>query len=90
MADWDYGFLQLIWFVWRWLNGLVGRTVGREKTWFPAGKICSELVSDYFTHFPAYAQALAAEDYSENTCAPEDLYQMVIKNPSLFTLIEGK
>lgn len=43
-----YGYLQLVYFMWRWLNRKVlGRSVGREANWFPDGKICSEVQFDY-------------------------------------------
>lgn len=84
-----YGYFQLLWFVWRWLNSFVGRSVEREANWFPSGKICSELVYDYESQVSGiFVEEVARMGLTENTVTPQDLYEIVLNNPNNFKLIE--
>lgn len=68
-----YGYLQLLFFMWRWLNKKIfGRSIGREANWFPEGKICSEVQFDYMgaladetrtENFPSLEFGVAAVDF---------------------------
>jgi hypothetical protein len=42
-----YGFAQIVWFMYRWLNEAIGRDVRKQGNWFPDHLICSEVAYNY-------------------------------------------
>jgi len=83
-----YGWLQLLWFPYRWfLETVLGRTdVHREKNWFTHGVICSELLFRYLTYLDPLFSTLLSE-YDPDTVQPSDLLKVVKAYPEYFQLV---
>lgn len=79
----QYGYLQILWFMWRWLNSLIGRKL-TESNWFPNEIICSELVIDYLNALGEPYKSLF-EELDPNVVSPQDIYEIVKANPQWFT-----
>ena len=77
----SYGFLELPWFVWRWMNRLVGRDIKSQNNWSKNGTICSQLCRIYLT---ATGLGSLFEGYGKGAVAPQDLSVVMNANPQLF------
>lgn len=87
----EYGYSQLLFFVYRWFNGLFLRERTPEVNSFPLGAICSEVVCYYEEQVSdKFTQLLAEGGLTLDTVSPQDLYAIISTNPSLFTLTESK
>ena len=78
-----YGYLQCLWFVWRWLNDKLGRDISQQKNWFTRGVICDEVVYYYLWNLSDAMHPLLSK-FSPDTIQSEDLYQIVKSNPQMF------
>lgn len=99
----DYGFLQLLWFVYRWLMELFGFDVRKQKNWFPNGDVCSENTYRYLynrlkrnfcdsrtlTDYLIKQTTKQMEEWNENTFHPIDLAYVMKKEHSLFEHVES-
>lgn len=80
-----YGYLELIWFGWRWLNSLFGRDIKKQNNWFAGdGIICSQLCRYYLSQVGL--NKLFA-DYGKGSICPEDLSKIMNANPKIFTKV---
>jgi hypothetical protein len=79
-----YGFLELPWFIWRWLNSLVGRDIKHQDNWSKNGVICSELCQLYLTNC---GLGFLFEGYGIDAIHPGDLKKIMEANPKYFTKI---
>lgn len=79
-----YGFLQLPWFIWRWLNEKLGRDIRKTRNPWSKGIICSELVFE-FLHVIGKGDLLA--DLQTNTVHPEDLLRIFKAHPEMFARV---
>ncbi|MDH3252824.1 MAG: hypothetical protein OEM41_08530 [Ignavibacteria bacterium] len=83
-----YGWLQLLYFPYRWFKETVLRQkdVHREKNWFTKGMICSELQFWFLKYLdPEFSEMLA--DYDGDTVQPNDMLQIVKSRPEYFELV---
>jgi len=83
-----YGWLQLLYFPYRWFKETILRKkdVHREKNWFTKGVICSELSFWYMKYLdPAFSELL--RDFDGDTVQPDDLLKIVQANPKIFQLV---
>jgi hypothetical protein len=85
-----YGFLQLLWFVWRWLAEKLGRDVRHDRNWFSEGVICSELVYWYLRYLGSPEVDALLAPFSPDTIQAEDIRQILMSHPELFVLAEWK
>jgi hypothetical protein len=84
-----YGALQLVWFVWRWVNEKIGRDVRHEKNWMTDGVICSELVYWFLVYLgPVMGDLFKA--WNADTIQPGDIEGIILSRPDLFELIAEK
>ena len=87
-----YGFLQLLWFIYRWFMELIGFDVRKQKNWFPIGDVCSEHTYRYLKtrllkkkNRKIISKTLSQlEEWNENTFHPVDLAKVIKDNPQLF------
>lgn len=81
----QYGYLQLPWFIYRWLMKVLFKTeIKKGKNWFTQGIICSELVYHYLWLLgPQFQSALSS--YSHDTIQAQDILDIMGVNPHLFT-----
>ena len=84
-----YGKLQLLWFPYRSLMEFFRKDVRKQKNWLSDGVICSELVFYYLYNLGELFQNLL-KDFNPDTIQAEDIRQIVINNPDIFTLKECK
>lgn len=77
-----YGFLEYPWFIWRRLNLLVGKDIKAHNNWNSSGIICSQLCVAYLT---ACGLAYLFDGYGKGSIAPQDLQNIFIAYPELFT-----
>lgn len=90
-AGMTYGFLQLPWFIWRWINRKFGRDIHRELNWFNTNIICSGEVFDYWIYLGlGMIIPTTMSQYHQSTIAPADILSIVKRNPDLFVLVEQK
>jgi hypothetical protein len=82
-----YGYLQLPWFAWRWINEKIGRDIRKENNWLTDGVICSELVYDYLKQLSPYTFELLS-GFNPDIIQSEDIYRIVKAHPEAFQLIE--
>ena len=85
-----YGFLQLPWFIWRWLCTKIGFDIKNEKNWSASGTICSKLVWTYLISLPPVISSLFSEFKEGNSVSPQDIYVCVQKNPEIFMYLSIK
>ncbi len=86
----NYGYLQLLWFVYRWFMGLFHIDVRKQGNWFPEGIICSELVYNYLKSLAqkkSFLFLLYLEKWNSNAFTPEDLAEVINKEPKIFKLV---
>lgn len=84
-----YGYLQLLWFIWRWAASKFGMDVRRCRNWLPGGVICSELVYWYLFYLGGEFRKLI-EPFTSNTIQAHDIYEIIQSRPDLFYLVEEK
>jgi len=84
----EYGWLQLLWFPYRWFKETVlgAKNVHREKNWFTRGVICSELLFWYLKYLDPLFSDLFRE-YDGDTVQPNDLLMVVKARPDIFQLV---
>jgi hypothetical protein len=81
-----YGYMSYIWFIYRWLMRKFGKEPQHMWHCFNHGTICSELVSHYlFNLGGAHAKLLDGRDL--NTLSPQEIYELIQQNPSLFRFV---
>jgi hypothetical protein len=85
----QYGYLQILWFVWRWFaEKVLRKDVTHKKNWFTDGVVCSELVYVYLLQLGIISGALAK--FNSDTVQAEDLLQIVKSNPEIFEKVIEK
>jgi hypothetical protein len=90
-AGMTYGFLQLPWFIWRWINSKFGRDIHKELNWFNTNIICSGEVFDFWIYLGlGMIIPKVMSQYHPSTIAPADILAIVKRNPDLFELVEQK
>jgi hypothetical protein len=77
-----YGFLEYVWFIWRKLNLLFGRDIKNQNNWNTNGMICSQLV----VAFLKACKLDIFQGYGNGSIAPQDLRNIMVAHPELFTL----
>lgn len=80
----SYGFLELPWFIWRWMNGLVKRDIKAQNNWSHNGTICSQLCRVYLTNAGI---GFLFEGYGKGSVAPQDISVIMNANPKFFKRI---
>jgi hypothetical protein len=86
----QYGYLQLIWFMYRWINEKIfRRDVRHQKNWLSDGVICSELCWHYLNNFGGeYAELVSG--FNPDTIQAQDIWNLILSRPDLFRLAEKK
>lgn len=82
----SYGYLEYLWFMWRYFNLLFGRDIKSHDNWIQQGVVCSGLVRQYI-EFLGYGNLFS--EFGKDAMSAEDIYKIVKNNP-LFELIESK
>lgn len=82
-----YGYLQLLWFVWRWANELIGRDIRSQKAWFPGGQICSELLWHYLMRLGVHEITEAIKNWNAESVHVEDFHKLFLSMPQYFERI---
>jgi hypothetical protein len=88
-AGTTYGFLQLLWFIYRWAMEKLGKDVRKGKNWFPQNKVCSEMVYNLMLKVGLYYRSdlkKKLDEWNENTVTPEDIKRVVEAFPAIFKL----
>jgi hypothetical protein len=93
-----YGFLQLLWFVYRWLmeSWPFHKDVRRGHNWFPGGPICSEVSWYYMMYLcdqqPKRTELLRAKlnEWRPDTFSPADCVDVMKAFPEIFVLTEQR
>lgn len=68
-----YGFMQLLWYAWRWVCKKLGLKPP-DHNWFPGGEVCSELGHDTIDRYGGvHAMLQKSEMPDGNLVAPSDL-----------------
>jgi hypothetical protein len=80
----QYGFLELPWFVWRWLNSLINRDIKHQNNWCQNGEICSQLCQLYLT---GCGLGFLFDGYGACAVHPGDLKKIMEANPKYFTKV---
>lgn len=81
----SYGYLEIPWFIWRWLNRLVGRDIKHQDNWSQTDSVCSGLVRNQYIENNGLKAFWAA--YGQNSVCPQDLRDIMVTRPDLFTMI---
>lgn len=89
MTGVKYNWFGLVWFIWRWMNELVGRDIRHEKNWFSDGVICSQTLYYEIEGAGAPYGGLLMDE-TPWTVQPQDIYNEVMKRPELFAMREHK
>lgn len=79
-----YGFLEIPWFCWRYINKKLGKDIKSQDNWFNKNEICSELCEYYLT---AAGLGVLFEGYGDSSVCPEDLATIMKNNPKYFNKI---
>lgn len=79
-----YGYLELFWFIWRAINKFLGKDIKHQSNWVENGIICSELCRMYLTYA---GLGHLFKDFGNGALNAEDLRQIMLANPGLFTQI---
>jgi hypothetical protein len=91
-AGQEYGFGQLLWFVFRYVmeSWPFRADVRRHRNWFPNGDICSELVFNWIGWLSLGSRKLEEikNEWYENTCHAGDIFTICSRASDDFTLIE--
>ena len=84
-----YGYVSLLWFVWRWLLEIIGIDIHKNHNFSHSGKICSKLQMEYGDRATStYKSLLKSEGYNPSNVAPQDIQTVIAKHPELFKPIE--
>ena len=88
----NYGYAQLIWFVYRWLMQKFGKDVRRDTNWFSNGEICSESVYLFLQDLSNLKPELKImlNQFNQNTCDVGDIMNILQHYPDLFKMIYKK
>lgn len=93
-AGHDYGYFQILWFVYRWImeSWPFRADVRGQHNWFPTGDICSEVTYNWIQWLSMQDPLLDAlvMEWNENTCHSGDIYTICSKSRLDFTLVEFK
>jgi hypothetical protein len=82
----SYGYLSYLWFLYRWAMRQFGYEPMLMWDWAEPGITCTELTARYLSLLgPEFFDLFEGRDYS--AIAPEDLRQIVIRNPHLFRVV---
>ncbi len=81
-----YGYLQLLWFCYRWFVEKFGIDVRKSGNWFPEDIICSEFLFYYLQRISLYYAPLKyeLEKYNGNCISPADCLNIVMLYPHIF------
>ena len=79
-----YGHLELLWFIWRAINKFFGRDIKNQNNWVENGIICSELCRIYLSSADL---GNLFKDFGTGSLNAEDLRQIMLENPDIFTRI---
>jgi hypothetical protein len=82
-----YGYLELPWFIWRWLNAKFGRDIRKQNNWYEGGKICSEITAQYICD-AGYPHLFAG--FGKGAINAQDVLEVCEAHPELFELVEFK
>lgn len=82
-----YGFFQYPWFIWRRINLFFGKDIKAQNNWHQDGTICSELCVEYLKGCGLEG---VLYEYGVSSITPQDLRNIFLSHPSIFTLIEVK
>jgi hypothetical protein len=82
-----YGYLELPWFAWRWINEKLGKDIRNQDNWSQAGVICSELCVTYLT---ACGLGHLVEAFGKGAVNAEDVRKIAEANPQYFTKITAE
>jgi hypothetical protein len=79
-----YGYIQLLWFIWRWfIKKVFKKDISHQENWWTEGVICSELVYWYLHKLGEPFQSILAS-FNADTITPEDIHQVMLAHPELF------
>lgn len=84
-----YGFFQILWFIWRWINDKIGRDVKLHDNPFKEGIICSESIYIFLRDVEEYIPGLKdkLDEYKQNNVHVGDIHDIIISFPQYFKLI---
>lgn len=82
-----YGYLEYVWFIWRYLNMWFGRDIKSQDNWSTSKEVCAGLVDIYNDELGL--QALS-DVFGNNSISAQDIYEIVKAHPELFELVESK
>lgn len=82
-----YGYLQLLYFPYRWFMSLFKIDVRHDKNWLSEGVICSELVYYYLVYV---GLGYLVEDFNSDTIQAQDILSIIESKPDIFELVESK
>jgi|WetSurMetagenome_2_1015567.scaffolds.fasta_scaffold62699_2 hypothetical protein len=87
-----YGFAQILWFMYRWLNETIGRDVRKQGNWFPDHLICSEVAYNYLWDLSEQLPSLRKklEEWNSNCFHAGDVHTVCAGLPEVFELIERR
>jgi hypothetical protein len=77
-----YGYLELPWFAWRWLNAVFGKDIKHQDNWCKNGTICSQLCELYLNETKRND---LFDDFGKGSVSPSDLRAVMVANPEYFT-----
>lgn len=78
-----YGYLEIPWFIWRWLNGLFGKDIKNQDNWCQNGTICSQLCE---LNLEGGGLTGLFAGYGKGSVHPGDLRQIMTAHPEFFKL----
>ena len=88
----SYGYLQITWFVFRWLCKRIGIDIKGKRNYAPNGMICSEMVWDYMsllkTNYTEFYKFL--NEWTKDTVHVGDISEIIKSFPYLFKLVYEK
>ena len=82
----SYGFLQITFFVYRWINEVFKHNVNNKPNPFQNGVICSELIYYYLCSFVNSELSNKLSEWNANTVHAGDIHNILTSLPSLFKL----
>ena|ERR1700676_5588979 len=83
----SYGYLELLWFIWRAINQLFRRDIKKQDNWSQSGLICSELCFEYLK---ACGLEHLFSAYGNGSISPEDIYRVMKANPDIFIEVTSR
>jgi hypothetical protein len=87
-----YGFAQILWFIYRWLNEKIGRDVRKQGNWFPDHLICSEVAYNYLWDISEQVPSLRKklDEWNSNSFHAGDVHSVCAGLPEVFELVERR